>query len=337
MLNLLKKYTKHHQDILNRNAEPRFLIYSCEMINDQKGIMLMGGFADRLCGIVGACLFAILTNRALIIEWKTPGKLSKTLVPNTINWTFNPYEIIPYASIGGVFDLMDAYDANKNAVRSKDIEAELFKDMPYVILYNNADYIEDLMANPHYKEMLSGLTQAPDPRAALYSMLYSNLFSLQVPQAYFDRELGELLETVKRCYTVGIHLRIGGDGDWVDPELLPPDKFSDFLDAAYSIVSHRDDDNWAVYLATDSQKLKDKIMADHAERFEGRLLCSTSPIMHIDRQRTKLDMMAFGQIIAISEHFLLSNCDLVLSGPGRYAKTAAWIGQKEVREHPNLL
>ncbi|EKX36451.1 hypothetical protein GUITHDRAFT_145721 [Guillardia theta CCMP2712] len=78
----LSGYSKIHEGIISGTFPAhrrRFAVWTCSELN------VPAGLANRLLGIISAFLYAILTERALIIEW--PGDEASHLA----NFLYSPY------------------------------------------------------------------------------------------------------------------------------------------------------------------------------------------------------------------------------------------------------
>ena len=77
-------YAKFHQQRLEQAQEGRFLIYDCTSS--------CGGYGNRIFGITMSLLFAILSNRVLLIEMTYPFDINRLLHPNAIKWNYTGYK-----------------------------------------------------------------------------------------------------------------------------------------------------------------------------------------------------------------------------------------------------
>ena len=67
---------------MTEQREGRFLKYVCNT--------RCGGYGNRIQGITVALMFAILSNRTLLIEMKYPFDINALLHPNAIQWNYTP-------------------------------------------------------------------------------------------------------------------------------------------------------------------------------------------------------------------------------------------------------
>ena len=65
---------------MTEQREGRFLKYVCNT--------RCGGYGNRIQGITVALMFAILSNRTLLIEMKYPFNINTLLHPNVIQWNY---------------------------------------------------------------------------------------------------------------------------------------------------------------------------------------------------------------------------------------------------------
>ena len=79
---LFTRYTEYHKQVVTQQIEGRFLKYVCASV--------CGGYGNRIEGITMALMFAILSNRTLLIEMTFPFDINILLHPNAIQWNYEP-------------------------------------------------------------------------------------------------------------------------------------------------------------------------------------------------------------------------------------------------------
>ena len=117
---------------------------------------LCGGWADRLEGIMGAYVWAILTKRDFLIDIDYPCSLSLMLEPNTLKWNepikcFDYFDntkinhVQPFISVR--LEKMDNLNFY-NLLKEIDI-SEYYKEANLITIQNNYDWIEAFSTNKH--------------------------------------------------------------------------------------------------------------------------------------------------------------------------------------------
>lgn len=79
-----EKYKKLHQDILESRVKPRYLVFNCGGIGYG-----CGGYGNRINGITSLLYLAVLTKRALLIDWKSNISITDYFSPKNIKWDFS--------------------------------------------------------------------------------------------------------------------------------------------------------------------------------------------------------------------------------------------------------
>ncbi|KAL8558347.1 hypothetical protein ACOMHN_012911 [Nucella lapillus] len=130
----------------------RFLIFECVSKN------LCGGWADRQEGMVTVFLLAYLTKRRYGIRMNTPCEVTKFVIPNEYNW------IVPEAQLKGKSTrLISAIDRTSFSAEmpTVDFNAKYTEDV--VILRTNRDLLNQIRANPHYRDVLPSWAKQARP------------------------------------------------------------------------------------------------------------------------------------------------------------------------------
>ncbi|XP_031567205.1 uncharacterized protein LOC116302127 [Actinia tenebrosa] len=78
------KYKKLHQDILESRVPPRYLVFNCGGVGYG-----CGGYGNRINGITSLLYLAVLTKRALLIDWKSNISITEYFSPKNIKWDFS--------------------------------------------------------------------------------------------------------------------------------------------------------------------------------------------------------------------------------------------------------
>ena len=95
------QYAEYHKQVVTQQRKGRFLKYVCNS--------RCGGYGNRIQGITVALMFAILSNRTLLIEMKYPFDINILLHPNAIQWNYTPIK----ANIQH-FTLQDNYNLDRH-------------------------------------------------------------------------------------------------------------------------------------------------------------------------------------------------------------------------------
>jgi len=324
----LERYAKLHEAMRAGRVPPRFLVYTCDASQDGTPVGV-GGYADRLTGVLSCALLALLTDRALLIQWETPFRLADHLSPNRIDWSFNYQGLVPEGPPPHLMYLIDRFGdpAVQDTFTHRDLEQEVFQGNPVVVFMVNSHLAELLLHNPHYRDELERMREDPNFHITYHRHLFPFLFKPRLPKAFCEQVFAPLLAAIEASYAIGIQFRTGGGGKWIDPLLARQSDYRLFFAEAERIIAGLGGRPFVIYFATDSEEVKEKVLAEYGPRYGERLLHLDQPIIHTERSEP--EQVAAGAGFVIAEHLLLSQCDRLIIGRGGFGRSAAWIGGKE--------
>eukprot|EP00172_Hildenbrandia_rubra_P000726 Plantae.Rhodophyta-Hildenbrandia_rubra.ctg14.p1 GENE.Plantae.Rhodophyta-Hildenbrandia_rubra.ctg14~~Plantae.Rhodophyta-Hildenbrandia_rubra.ctg14.p1 ORF type:complete len:458 (-),score=48.16 Plantae.Rhodophyta-Hildenbrandia_rubra.ctg14:1283-2656(-) len=151
---LIDDYTKWHRK--NRHSGKK-LVWRCPQ-------RFCGGLGDRIRSLVLTYFVAVVNERVFLIDWNDPVPLSDLLVPNLIDWRFDPQKDSP------------PWDSPPNPVKPL---------VPRAINYANPDLILSL---PNHTLIVAERVAANFPRVlnASNSRFYNLLKESRIPLHTFD-------------------------------------------------------------------------------------------------------------------------------------------------------
>lgn len=172
-------------------------------------LSVCGGLGDRIRGLLMAYLFALLSNRQLVIDMTSPSSFDRYFQPNIYEW-------IPISKItleGNKLHL-HAIDHNKHLVEqlnSTDF-IQTWSSYEHIVLATNMDLLFPIFSNPHLQThpVIKMFTKQMSIGEANIQTLFSILFeALLKPTDEVVRKLDDLLADKIQKDLVCIHLRIG--------------------------------------------------------------------------------------------------------------------------------
>lgn len=163
-----EKYAAYHRDVMAGNLPPRFLVMSHRT---GEGI---GGYGDRMLGIVSALLVAIATDRAFLLHPSLfPGvNINEFFTSSWIDWDFNnrPSNFDKLQSVD--YDFLNPEVKNRQDINPHDV---VMNDTRPVIFYNsNRGIILRLKKIPAGQMLYKRLGMLPD---VTFSCLHDYLFT----------------------------------------------------------------------------------------------------------------------------------------------------------------
>lgn len=275
----------------------------------------VGGFADRIKGIVMAYLISVYAGRGFAIDWTKPAPLAPTLEHAAYDWRPSTWRnAILGARTARHVDLIDGI-ALLEGLSPTEIGPLVLSDA--ALAYLNINVFSHTLVSKMFPEV--------DPNAA-FQAAFQSLFRFTVPSAFSP--LWAQIEAARAAHgaVVGVHLRTGEGNGWNDPAMGSWEQAPDALAQAALLAAERGMTSPAFYFATDSTKAKAAVRAMASP--PGPVLIADHDVQHIDRSdvqgRASFDF-------AIVEFMALAHADLVVGGAGQYWFTAAMAGGKPNR------
>lgn len=336
------KYQTLHQDIINNRREAKFLIYSCPWTS--KGCC---GYGNRVYAMVSLFYLAILTDRAFLINWKTPKPLERFLKPKGINWTFpipNLETRKHYWRTGGhAQKVLDGWlTKNTSAVVSL-IRKENFTvyfDKPVEIVASILYSVEHgLKKNKHLMQRARELKISPllpgSQRYAMIGCAYDFLFNKSPRLQNALQNTRNALRS-NNTFVIGIHIRLGDIQFGRNTTRVSESEFPKFFSCAKKVerkLFNLDgrmlgatprQTRW--FLAADSVLVKDYARKHFAEK----VITAESKPEHLDLfKKGEKPPSDEGMLGVLHDHFMLAECDfLVLSAESSFSKTAVGLGMR---------
>lgn len=324
-------YAIFHRRSMKATEQHKTMTFSTEYFEGSNK-KWVGGFADRLKGMLSAFLLAIVTNRKFFADWKTPTVLSEHLAPSAFDWRL--VENINNNDKPLIIDAIDSKNYHTFVLEylKGAHNAEILDGYTDVVVHSNMINFYDVLAN---RDLLSqslfgralmlresniGMERTV---AELTVLLFGSLFRY-MPLPEFERRWADF--EVKRRLgppVIGVHFRTGGDNRWWDPQM---DKLEN-IPLVSAAVRRTSEDCFGgkaqVLITSDSENARKLLL---------ETISKTSPcysydgnIAHYERSSSiAQDEFQF----LLFEFLCLSRCDFVIHGAGEYALTAAKVGGK---------
>eukprot|EP00429_Kryptoperidinium_foliaceum_P010990 CAMPEP_0176003360 /NCGR_PEP_ID=MMETSP0120_2-20121206/1133_1 /TAXON_ID=160619 /ORGANISM="Kryptoperidinium foliaceum, Strain CCMP 1326" /LENGTH=898 /DNA_ID=CAMNT_0017335999 /DNA_START=42 /DNA_END=2739 /DNA_ORIENTATION=- len=246
----------------------RVLIYTCTSMS------LCGGHGDRLNGMLGAAVVALLSGRFFFIDSQRPVPLSLVLEPQRLDWRLHGTMAALPAAIN-LNDKLATFEADPGWLL--DHRASVLR-----LVSNQRLTSAALRAAPRRAEAM-GL--APQPK--LHAHLFHELFR---PSTAFRRRLGARgLPATARL--IGVHFRAGDQmpAHWRDPPRHALEEIHEFLDCAEELESSLGWNDARVILFADTDLVLG-VPRVQALVESGKLLwpARTDSLIHLDRSPATL-------------------------------------------------
>lgn len=309
----------------NYNCNAPALVYSTKRIIRDKRTYV-GGFADRMKGVVSTYLLAKLSGRQFFLDWEWPTSIDHILAPSQVSWRM-PTGVMDSKS-NSVFDLIDAQASDaKLATISEGGDAlnEYFNYSDVVTVYCNGYLFADL--SKHAGTLTS---YSVDMRTApvCFKSVFDALFVFQ-PSGRSEIQYEEFVAFKRGVdFLYGAQFRTGGSGSWKDPELDAPQNCVLMAKQIIERAEKRNQENIGVFLTTDSQLVK-TIMKECLPA-NIRLFYYNDEPAHLDRSEFSEAKRISDQLVV--ENTALSECDEIFIGKGAFGRIAAYrAGRNAIR------
>ncbi len=276
------------------------------------------GYADRLQGILTMFAVSVICRRRFAIRWVPDPGIDSVLAPNHLDWTKLPPNPPP------IKPLWDSRLGKEIAVIMRQGNFAAWMDKNFldgeniVTIGCNHNFLADLLADEPVAEEFGSLN-----RHALFKTLFRVLFKLNTGGAIAEM-VAPLIRRIAPRPSIGVHIRVGGDGRWADPQFEDRDSVRRFEKRVSLIVEKEKLLDPIVYLASDSIDIKKAAReGDFLNGFE--VVQQDIEPFHIDRVK---DNQPAQQILTetVIDHVMLSTCDHVIRGKGGFATTACQLG-----------
>ena len=297
------------------------LVYSTRRVVRGKRTYV-GGFADRIKGVITTYLLAVMTGRRFRMNWEWPASLDTVLAPADYDWRLaEPW--VEEDSV--VFDLIDAQVTPEKLTPMRTGGAalnEYLADAERVTVFCNGFFYRDLRACTVELEQ-HGVDMSSTPAA--FRSCFDTLFRFRPMGDNIERYMRfrRFRESVPVVY--GAQFRTGGKGDWKDPMLDRPENVTLLAGQLLQHARAHHPDGFGIFLTTDSQEAKQRLQ--DALPADIPLFFYEDEPAHLDRSPEPEARRVSDQLVV--EHTALSECEMIFVGKGAFGRTAAYRAGKQ--------
>jgi hypothetical protein len=270
---------------------------------------ICGGLGDRLRGLIMAYLFALLSNRRLVVDMHWPCNFADYFQPNFYKWVSSSD-----VNLKGSWLHIQAIDVNehlKNEFRSTPF-VDAWSRYDNVEISTNMDFISLVFENPHLRTnpIVRMFLQKMTPDEANIQTLFPLFYEILLrPTDRIVHVLDELLAKRPSGKLIGTHLRIGrnpsnpldsafGWSENITKKVIDFISEKGLLDKNPSI---------SLFVSSDSSGAIEQ-MTHH---FLSRSFFVPGPVLQIDLPAYGVDCNA-GFTKVVADFYLLSECETVI-------------------------
>ncbi|CAG8456345.1 3990_t:CDS:2 [Paraglomus brasilianum] len=303
-----EKYTRLHEDMREGKRPPRFVSYVCDESSD------CGGLADRLLGMSSTFIFALLTDRAFLAEWRTPIPLEAIFESPNIDWGYDSSD--PGAVLKDLIPTpLDVVNFSAQHIDRLFLHSNwtIKYPEPFIKFHTNRGMVLRTFSSRIYAPQLNIMGLRPHTS---FGCILDYLFRPSPPAMSFVAEYAALF-TLPRIFSVGIQIGTGeimNDYSVGNSRKYSLHRYRNFFKCADELV-----ETYAMpwqkvvyYLVTDSETLRNEAMTME------NVIISGLPI------GTKAENGPADPVHnAVIENWILSKTNYRIISPGSLGKLAA--------------
>ncbi|CAH1772826.1 unnamed protein product, partial [Owenia fusiformis] len=293
-----KKLSKLEEEyVLIQKTCSKQLVYSCDHF--------CGGLADRLDGIMGVFIWALLTGSCFHINYGHPCYLDNFLTPSgVINW-LQPFRMDNMNFLDFIHPTGEFQRELKQSIQYSNISIDEKYPADNYAIRLNENLFEAFQGNPMYKEHLEkfGFNEETTSEDG-FIMVYDALFKMTPKIKGALNEFKQQLEPDSQL--ICAQLRI--------PDRMPIEYLDDNAEQLNNVwtflKSYQKQTNFKYFVTTNYEALRERAKAI----FGDELVDTKGPTAHIDIDKKQLACEGHSKVILDFE--ILSQCDVLLISGG---------------------
>jgi len=268
-----------------------------------------GGLGDRVRGLIMAYLFALLSNRKLVVDMRWPCAFTNYFQPNFYKWVPN----LDFKFKGSSLSIRAIDNDNKLMIELNSTSfIDKWSKYDDIQIATNMDFIGAIFSNPHLRKhpIVRMFLQNMSPDEANIQTLFPLLFEILLrPTNHIVRVVDELLANKSSERLLCTHLRIGrnpsnprdhafNDRDNLTKKVIDFISQNKLLDKSSST---------SLFISSDSTDATKQMM----HHFVNRSFSVPGPVLQIDLPADGVDCSA-GFTKVVADFYLLSECETII-------------------------
>jgi hypothetical protein len=268
-----------------------------------------GGLGDRVRGLIMAYLFALLSNRKLVVDMRWPCAFTNYFQPNFYKWV----PTLDFKFKGSSLYIRAIDNDNKLMIELNSTSfIDKWSKYDDIQIATNMDFIGAIFSNPHLRKhpIVRMFLQNMSPDEANIQTLFPLLFEILLrPTNHIVRVVDELLANKSSERLLCTHLRIGRNPS--NPADHPFEYRFAITNKVIEFISQNKllDKNPSIslFVSSDSANATEQVM----HHFLNRSFSVPGPILQIDHPVTGVDCHA-GFTKVVADFYLLGECETVI-------------------------
>ena len=274
---LIDEYSLFHREGVRKlhngqSSDVRTLTWHCS------DAYLCGGLGYRLLGITINLLFAMATNRVLLLKWDKTSAENAYLLSSTIDWRY------PKNTLNGSFQDLGSFHAGSIEIFRKEmIKALTGSAMHIQMLYNHVRSVDVILPQLNGTSFLDVHLSRPNNLRLIHSVSFMNLFRINKKLLLFANKVRNKLNLHGERY-VALHIRTGNFNDTLveNPNIkryaTSYTMITKAINCATKQANKHIGPNSAIVVVSDSASVKQSLTKRYA-----RVKILDNEIVHVDK------------------------------------------------------
>ena len=298
---LLDEYSVFHRDGVRKlqsgkSSDVRTLTWHCS------NAYLCGGLGYRLLGITTNLLFAMATNRVLLLKWDKTSAENTYLLPSAIDWRY------PKDTLNGSFQDLGSFHAGSMKTFKNEMIKSLTGNTIHIqMLYNHVHTADVILPKLNGTSLLDVDLSQQNNLRLVHSVSFMYMFRINKRLHSFAIKVRNKLNLHGEKY-VALHIRTGNFNDTLvehpkTHRFATSSRVTEAVDCALKQADKHIGLNGAIVLVSDSASLKQTIAKDYT-----RVRVLDNEIVHVDKteELDKSGMLGTWQdVIIMAEAYIV--------------------------------
>ena len=297
---LIDQYSLFHREGVRKlhngqSSDVRTLTWYCS------DAYLCGGLGYRLFGMTTHLLFAMATNRVLLLKWNKTSVENTYLLPSTIDWRY------PKDTLNGSLQDLGSFNAVPLKIFQKKMVKSLTGNTMHIqMLFNEVHSVDKILPKLNRTSLLDvHLSQANNLRL-FHTVSFMNLFRINKKLHSFANIVRNKLNLHGESY-VALHIRTGiFNGTFVErnKRFATSYKIRKSINCAIKQANEHTGPNSTIVVVSDSASVKQSLAKKYA-----RVKVLDNEIVHVDKTE---ELGKSGMLGTWQDLIIMAEADIVV-------------------------
>ena len=275
---LIDKYSLFHREGVRKlhngqSSDVRTLTWYCS------DAYLCGGLGYRLLGMTTHLLFAMATNRVLLLKWNKTSVENTYLLPSTIDWRY------PKDTLNGSLQDLGSFNAVPLKIFQKKMVKSLTGNTMHIqMLFNQIHSVDKILPQLNRKSLLDVHLSRGNNLRLFHTVSFLNLFRINEKLLLFANKVRNKLNLHGEKY-VALHIRTGYfNGTFIESSrekrYATSYKIRKSINCATKKANEHIGPNSTIVVVSDSASVKQSLAKKYA-----RVKVLDNEIVHVDKTK----------------------------------------------------